>query len=94
MITNTPQTDVTKSYWDPVDTPRTDALMNGGCYASVLLEHTRELEREVNELNQRIIAIKGTQASLIAAINFAINEYKGSSASVYLNGIMQNLFSK
>ena len=94
MITNTPQTDVTKSYWEPVDTPRTDALMVGGCYASVLLEHARVLEREVNELNHRMVAIKNTQASLIAAINSAINEHKGSSASVYLDGIMENLFSK
>jgi hypothetical protein len=52
------------------------------------------MEREVEELNHRIIAIKDTQASLIAAINSAINEYKGSSASVYLDGIMENLFGK
>lgn len=75
-------------------TPRTDALMEGGCIAINILEHARELEREVEELNQRIVVIKNTQASLIAAINSAINEYKGSSASVYLDGIMENLFSK
>jgi hypothetical protein len=68
--------------------------MEGGCIAINILEHARELEREVEELNQRIVAIKNTQASLIAAINSAINEYKGSSASVYLDGIMENLFSK
>ena len=77
-----------------VPTPRTDALMVGGCIAINILEHARALEREVEELNQRIIVIKGTQSSLIAAINSAINEYKGSSASVYLDGIMENLFSK
>ena len=75
-------------------TPRTDALMEGGCIAINILEHARELEREVEELNQRIVVIKNTQASLIAAINSTINEYKGSSASVYLDGIMENLFSK
>jgi hypothetical protein len=68
--------------------------MQGGCIATTILEHARGMEREVEELNHRIIAIKDTQASLIAAINSAINEYKGSSASVYLNGIMENLFGK
>jgi len=75
-------------------TPRTDALMVGGCIAINILEHARVLEREVEELNHRMVAIKNTQSSLIAAINSAINEYKGSSASVYLDGIMENLFSK
>ena len=54
----------------------------------------RELEREVEELKQRIVVIKNTQASLIAAIYSTINEYKGSSASVYLERVMENLFSK
>jgi hypothetical protein len=75
-------------------TPRTDALMQGGCIAINILEHARELEREVEGLNQRMMAIKDTQASLIAAIYSAINEHKGSGASVYLAGIMENLFSK
>jgi len=75
-------------------TPRTDALMENGGIAINILEHARTLEVEVEELNSRIIAIKGTQSSLIAAINSAINEHKGSGASVYLDGIMENLFSK
>jgi predicted transcriptional regulator len=68
--------------------------MKGGCIATNILEHARELEREVETLNQRMVAIKHPQASLIAAINSAINEHKGSGASVYLDGIMENLFSK
>ena len=31
------------------DTPRTDALMQGGCIATNIMEHARELERELNE---------------------------------------------
>jgi len=31
------------------DTPRTDALMQGGCIAIGILEHARELERELTE---------------------------------------------
>jgi len=83
-----------ESYCRKCATPRTDALMQGGCIATTILEHARGLEREVEELNHRMVAIKNTQSSLIAAINSAINEYKGSSASVYLDGIMENLFSK
>jgi len=32
-----------------MDTPRTDALMQGGCIAIGILEHARELERELTE---------------------------------------------
>jgi hypothetical protein len=76
------------------NTPRTDALVHGGCVAINILEHARELEREVNSTNERMIEIKQRQASLIAAVNYAINEYGGSTASVYLARIMENLFSK
>jgi hypothetical protein len=31
------------------DTPRTDALIQGGCIAIGILEHARELERELTE---------------------------------------------
>lgn len=31
------------------DTPRTDALMQGGCIATNIMEHARELERELTE---------------------------------------------
>jgi hypothetical protein len=83
-----------ESYCRKCDTPRTDALVHGGCIAINILEHARELEREINATNERMIEIKGRQASLIAAVNYAINEYGGSTASVYLARIMENLFSK
>jgi len=31
------------------DTPRTDALMHGGCIAINIMEHARQLERELTE---------------------------------------------
>ena len=31
------------------DTPRTDALMRGGCIAIGIMEHAKELERELTE---------------------------------------------
>ena len=83
-----------ESYCIKCDTHRTDALVHGGCIAINILEHARELEREINATNERMIEIKGRQASLIAAVNYAINEYGGSTASVYLARIMENLFSK
>jgi hypothetical protein len=50
------------------DTPRTDALMQGGCIATNIMEHARLLERELNEvqaLNNKVIKELGaTRASL------------------------------
>ena len=50
------------------DTPRTDALMQGGCIATNIMEHARQLERELNEaqaLNNKVIKELGaTRASL------------------------------
>jgi hypothetical protein len=50
------------------ETPRTDALMQGGCIATNILEHARQLERELNEvqaLNNKLIKELGaTRASL------------------------------
>ena len=50
------------------DTPRTDALMQGGCIATNIMEHARQLERELNEaqaLNNKLIKELGaTRASL------------------------------
>jgi hypothetical protein len=36
------------------DTPRTDALMQGGCIAINILEHARELEREVEDFARQL----------------------------------------
>jgi hypothetical protein len=50
------------------DTPRTDALMQGGCIATNIMEHARQLERELNEaqtLNNKLIKELGaTRATL------------------------------
>ena len=50
------------------DTPRTDALMEGGCIAINILEHARQLERELTEaqaLNNKLVKELGaTKASL------------------------------
>ena len=40
------------------DTPRTDALMQGGCIATNIMEHARQLERELTEaqaLNNKLV---------------------------------------
>jgi hypothetical protein len=51
-----------------MDTPRTDALMQGGCIATNIMEHARQLERELNEvqaLNNKLVKELGaTRASL------------------------------
>lgn len=44
------------------DTPRTDALMEGGCIAINILEHARQLERELTEaqsLNNKLVTELG-----------------------------------
>jgi hypothetical protein len=50
------------------DTPRTDALMQGGCIATNIMEHARQLERELTEaqaLNNKLVKELGaTRASL------------------------------
>jgi tyrosine-protein phosphatase YwqE len=51
-------------------------------------------EREIEITNERMIEIKQKQASLIAAVNWAISEYPSDRASKYLDTIIENLFSK
>jgi chromosome segregation ATPase len=51
------------------DTPRTDALMIGGCIAINLLEHARTLERELNNATPapvwpEILRLQGKIANL------------------------------
>jgi predicted secreted Zn-dependent protease len=54
------------------ETPRTDALMIGGCIAINILEHARTLERELNnatpapscEVWPEIVRLQGKIASL------------------------------
>jgi phage shock protein A len=53
-----------------------------------------KLKQEIEETNQRMVEIKQRQASLIAAINFAIAEYPSDRASQYLDSVMGNIFSK
>jgi len=49
---------------------------------------------EKDNVHERFLEQKQRLASLVAAVNYAINEYGGSTASVYLARIMENLFSK
>jgi len=71
-------------------------------------DFARNLERELQEAKSksasaymelekamaRMVEIKMKQASLIAAINTAITEHPSNQASIYLAGIMANLFQK
>ena len=49
---------------------------------------------ELEKAMARMMEIKMKQASLIAAINTAITEFPSNQASIYLSGIMANLFQK
>jgi hypothetical protein len=59
------------------DTPRTDALMQGGCIATNIMEHARELERELTEaqaLNNKVIKELGaTRGALDQMTQDAVN---------------------
>jgi hypothetical protein len=80
------------------DTPRTDnkAVEHIGFYscATVPADLARNLERELNSTNERMVELKHKQASLIAAVNFCLTEYPSDRASVYLAPIMEKLFQK
>ena len=60
-----------------MDTPRTDALMQGGCIATNIMEHARQLERELNEaqaLNNKLIKELGaTRGALDQMTQDAVN---------------------
>ena len=49
---------------------------------------------ELEKAMARMMEIKMKQASLIAAVNTAITEFPSNQASIYLSGIMANLFQK
>jgi len=51
-------------------------------------------QREIDEINSRMVELKHKQASLIAAINYCLTEYPSDRSSSYLAPIMENLFSK
>jgi hypothetical protein len=59
------------------DTPRTDALMQGGCIATNIMEHARKLERELTEaqaLNNKVIKELGaTRGALDQMTQDAVN---------------------
>jgi hypothetical protein len=88
------------------DTPRTDSVVDNGGDVSYLA--CAEIERDLNDAKKksasaymelekamaRMMEIKMKQASLIAAINTAITEFPSNQASIYLSGIMANLFQK
>ena len=50
------------------DTPRTDALMHGGCIAINIMEHARQLERDLTEAqafnNKLVKELGATRATL------------------------------
>ena len=82
------------------DTPRTDAdrtqikdINSQLVYVNTSLL-CKQLERELNDTNSRMVELKHKQASLIAAINTAITEFPSNQASIYLSGIMEKLFQK
>jgi hypothetical protein len=60
-----------------MDTPRTDALMQGGCIATNIMEHARQLERELTEaqaLNNKVIKELGaTRGALDQMAQDAVN---------------------
>jgi predicted nucleic acid-binding Zn-ribbon protein len=84
------------------NTPRTDACPH--CGALLLTHHTqayceertarKKAEAEVESLNSRMVELKHKQASLLAAVNWAISEYPSDRACQYLNPIIEKLFSK
>jgi len=62
------------------DTPKTDALMHGGCIAINIMEHARQLERELTEaqaLNNKLVKELGaTRGALDQMTEDAINLQK------------------
>jgi len=65
------------------DTPRTDALMHGGCIAINIMEHARQLERELTEaqaLNNKVIKELGaTRGALDQMTQDAVNLHRSLS---------------
>lgn len=77
------------------NTPRTDELdYNQETQSYRIWDLSRELERELNSTNERMVELKHKQASLIAAINLCLTEYPSDRSSIYLAPIMEKLFSK
>jgi len=75
-----------------------ESLLNENSKLITIISHLEEklkaIDRNMNELSPVIQQIKQRNESLTAAINFALTEYPSSRASVYLAGVMQNLFQK
>ena len=62
------------------DTPRTDALMHGGCIAINIMEHARQLERELTEAqafnNKLVKELGATRGALNQMTEDAVNLQK------------------
>jgi hypothetical protein len=76
------------------DTPRTDSIISSIDMDAAFQDLCRELERELNSTNERMVELKHKQASIIAAVNFCLTEHPSDRSSVYLAPIMEKLFQK
>jgi sugar-specific transcriptional regulator TrmB len=75
------------------------AILSWDSYEHIIGPHpcrneVARLREELNDSNSRMVELKQKQASLIAAVNYAIKEFPSNNASIYLAGIMEKLFQK
>jgi predicted transcriptional regulator len=75
-----------------------ESILNENSKLATIISHLEEklksIDRNMNELSPMYKQIQQRNESLTAAINFALTEYPSSRASVYLAGVMENLFQK
>lgn len=76
----------------------TQSLIDENTKLSATIAHLedrlRAIDRNMNALSPAVEQIRQRNESLIAAINYAINEFPSSPSSQYLKTVMENFFQK